>query len=360
MPRSCENIKKALDKQVLKIYLEWEKEAKKRLDSFLHQMKGKEKYDELQQKSSMHADFLSEKERKWQWPACYVAVATPTDNEDAYLDTGYDVHDAWARLRQRHAQECWDFVRKHQAACWQNSKDRMSADALLVELRDRIQQFYVAQGDMVLPGAAEKALSFAKDFVDDWLRAHWAVKKKAYDDKRAQLLKAQHAKEHAQTDYMNMDPCQVLFSVLLQRESKNGLITIDRHRDPLLALYIDNNPDVKDKYNIKFKDKTGDRNGKNKYNHQNPSQSRSSSRSSRSSSRKSGTSRTSSRSSGSGLQKNQGKGKGKGKGKGRGSGKGKKKSTGIRDRPGTPMPSPTQSPRVRFADHPRKNQKKRS
>ena len=55
---------------------------------------------------------------------------------------------------------------------------------------------------------------------------------------------------------MNMDPCQVLFSVFSQQESKNGWITIERHRDPLLARYFDNDPDVKAKYNIKFMDKT--------------------------------------------------------------------------------------------------------
>ena len=92
---TCDGIRKQLDKQSLKIYQDWELEAKKRVESFLQQIKLQDKYNELHEQGKIHADLMAEKQRKWQWPAYYVEQATSmTDDQNSC-----DIHEEWARMR---------------------------------------------------------------------------------------------------------------------------------------------------------------------------------------------------------------------------------------------------------------------
>ena len=201
-------------------------------------------------------------------------------------------------------------------------------------------EFYLKQGDLVLPDVRDHVLSLAKPYVVDWFRVNWADRKKVFDEQCEKQKKAKDEKEKAKTSYDEMNPSQVLFGVLLQQKSKGGQVTIDRRRDPLLAMFVDNNPEIKKQYNVKF------------------GHSRTSSRGRSASSRSNDSSRRSSRPSSQSSRRSSGKGKSKGKGKGKKGGKEGKR--GIRDRPGTPIPSPrSASPHVSFKGGKRKKEKKK-
>eukprot|EP00929_Paragymnodinium_shiwhaense_P039491 TRINITY_DN20722_c1_g1_i1.p1 TRINITY_DN20722_c1_g1~~TRINITY_DN20722_c1_g1_i1.p1 ORF type:complete len:381 (+),score=72.51 TRINITY_DN20722_c1_g1_i1:84-1226(+) len=79
-----------------------------------------QKYEDMELKhAALHGRFLSESDFAWQFPAEYKQLARQTvferdvlGNDDVPMD-GYDIDAVWRELRQRHAEECREFVLQH-------------------------------------------------------------------------------------------------------------------------------------------------------------------------------------------------------------------------------------------------------
>ena len=264
-----------LDPRVQNIMRQLSKEWDRRIERLFHQRNLKSKYDGIEAAGSVHHDFAVEGDREWQFAKEYKAVATPSSletsnaqHDDAPM-RAYDLEQAWRTMRQKHAKECWVFVKQHQAQFLQHlehttsqSYFKQEAAAKITEYTDQLRGHYSSDATKRL---IERALIWTelktRSSMGFW--SEKAASSKAKEQKRKQEL------DKAQASYESMD-ARALFAALTleaqgvkkqqdgsDRQKRGKPITV--HKNSALGSILNQFEPIAKMYNIQVKDNRGSR-----------------------------------------------------------------------------------------------------
>ena len=296
-----------------------------------------DKYSRLVDENKLHAHFQAEAAFKWQFAKRYIAQAqplAPDGSGTAMTDESYDLLADWEEMRQRHAQECFAFVRIHQERCLKMYDEEVSCETLQRKLADKVVA-WLAQHGYNDAGIAESMVHKSKQFVDSLVRLERPKVQNRIDKDKELKQKRDQALLDATCKWESLDVKDVLSPALLELASRGPArgkpLTVKE--DSALAFLVKDNAELQEKHRIKItssavrvptpkhKPKPSPRRGR--ATDRSPSRHRPTSilKGSRSPSK----SRASSRVSFADGAKGKGKGKGKGQGKGRGKGRGRSK-----------------------------------
>ena len=131
---------KRIDPGLRKIVQDFEKEAKKKLEQLHDQKRLKTKYEQQAADDVLSPHLQKEAEHKIQLLKGYVLQAKPVNCEkDDDMGDDYNVEAAWKELRKRHALECQEFIWQHQARQLEWITRECQADALGLNLKDKLE-----------------------------------------------------------------------------------------------------------------------------------------------------------------------------------------------------------------------------
>lgn len=135
-----QDILKVAEPGVRQILKEWRAEFQLKARAFVAQSQVWNRYQTQAANGGLIAPFSDEVSRSWKWPSSYVAIAKPTVNEGVSTQPGkpYDVSDAFAALRFRHAQEAQEFVLAHQKACLDHLASELALPVQTHALLERV------------------------------------------------------------------------------------------------------------------------------------------------------------------------------------------------------------------------------
>eukprot|EP00438_Fugacium_kawagutii_P018312 Skav212461 [mRNA] locus=scaffold385:231238:232164:+ [translate_table: standard] len=198
-----------------KVFETFEKEAKHTFEAWETQKKLLEKYSKLSEENRLHNHLQSEAGFKWQWTKLYLATAQPVAVELDMHQEGYRVADSWARMRRKHAEECFQFVRQHQQQCIVLYENQISLPVLKQRLSDQLDVWFAGQAydDEAFRMALKQR---ASQFVEAFVRATRPkiqtrmAKDKGLQEKRGQALL------EAKSKWEEMDVKDVLSPALFE------------------------------------------------------------------------------------------------------------------------------------------------
>ena len=358
----------SLDPALKSVMSKWRVDFCKDLSHFATQTELSEKYDKIQAHGEIMKQFGEESKRKWQWPKAYEAVAQPISSiEDEQIDEShvYDINEAWAGLRRRHALECQSFIMHHQKQALALFANKVSVASVQQNVDDLWEDSKGKFGSLHSESSLRASQGSCRRLMQMVMRDEVPKMKSRLQEAADHRNKREAAVLDAETKYQQMDPQQLIALLQLDgqavrvktRGSWAKQVTICKGSE--LAGLVKQFPDLENFFDIKIVDKiplsssrTSSRpkpckgraptpfprhRGSSQNSRSSSKQSRSSGRS-RSASKSKRTSRsTSRRPTSTERKKGNGKGgkpngKGHGKGKGKGKHKGKKGDNGIKKR----------------------------
>ncbi|OLP85230.1 hypothetical protein AK812_SmicGene33790 [Symbiodinium microadriaticum] len=208
-----------LDPRVQNIMRQISKDWDRRIERLFHQRNLKSKYDSIDAAGSVHHDFAVEGDREWQFAKEYKAVATPSELERSSAEQGdapmraYDLEHAWRSMRQRHAKECWMFVKQHQSQFLQHLEHtttqqyfKQEAIAKIAEYTEQLKGYYSSD---VVKRLTDKALVWTELKTRSSM-GFWSEKTASM---KAKQQKRQQELDKAQASYESMD-ARALFAAL--------------------------------------------------------------------------------------------------------------------------------------------------
>eukprot|EP00929_Paragymnodinium_shiwhaense_P022465 TRINITY_DN14350_c0_g1_i1.p1 TRINITY_DN14350_c0_g1~~TRINITY_DN14350_c0_g1_i1.p1 ORF type:complete len:428 (+),score=66.28 TRINITY_DN14350_c0_g1_i1:254-1537(+) len=201
---------KVLDKCSQKVALDMRARIQKRITALGHHDDTAKKYPE----GKLQKLFQTEAEHAWQWPAEYKlfvdatgceAPAAPAEGDQAMVtQEGYDVKQAWLKLRKHHAWQCQAFLRAHSLALVQKLTGLLEPKNLEKENKAAVVTFYAPKesNNYTQP---EKEYFMQKVLGFVWLARRQLLSisghaKKVFEEavaKRVQALQEAHALYHA-------------------------------------------------------------------------------------------------------------------------------------------------------------------
>lgn len=121
----------AIDPSLATEPAQWAKEYRSSLNHAVTQQGLQHKYQDLEATGETHKQFQMEALKKWQWPDPFKAKARKMTTTRPVLNEGeqdeyelpaenappFNVEEAFAAMRKRHAKECHDFVLAYQRQC---------------------------------------------------------------------------------------------------------------------------------------------------------------------------------------------------------------------------------------------------
>ncbi|CAE7347299.1 unnamed protein product [Symbiodinium microadriaticum] len=218
-----------LDPRVQNIMRQLSKDWDRRIERLFHQRNLKSKYDSIDAAGSVHHDFAVEGHREWQFAkeykalttkaAEYKAVATPSELERSSTEQGdapmraYELEHSWRSMRQRHAKECWMFVKQHQSQLLQHFEHtttqqyfKQEAIAKIAEYTEQLKGYYSSDSVKRL---TDKALVWTELKTRSSM-GFWSEKTASM---KAKQQKRQQELDKAQASYESMD-ARALFAAL--------------------------------------------------------------------------------------------------------------------------------------------------
>ena len=335
------------------VLAQWAKDYKSTLQHYFTQKSLQQKYGDLQAAGDLHKQFQTEAQKTWQWPATFkphakkLAQCLPTLTENQQepfqmtddSSTPFDIDQAFTELRQRHAQECHNFVLAYQRQCVAYFEREVHVTLQRIKLEDLLTSWFVKYAGVLSEDARTSMRSLAMQFADVTFRTEQPRAMERHEKDRAQKQKQREELLKAEAEYRLMDVNKLLATAVLefgalQSQSYSANRQSKLPKDGALAFLSKQYPELAKKYNLVVSKK--DHRDSNK-NPKPSTRSRSASRASstksarnsstkskavkkphghRSTSRKSATSSKASSRNRSNPKKGSGKGKGKGKGKG--------------------------------------------
>ena len=264
-----------LDPRVQNIMRQISKDWDRRIERLFHQRNLKSKYDSIDAAGSVHHDFAVEGDREWQFAKEYKAVATPSELERSSAEQGdapmraYDLEHAWRSMRQRHAKECWMFVKQHQSQFLQHLEHtttqqyfKQEAIAKIAEYTEQLKGYYSSD---VVKRLTDKALVWTELKTRSSM-GFWSEKTASM---KAKQQKRQQELDKAQASYESMD-ARALFAALTleaqgvkkqqdgsDKHKRGKPITV--HKNSALGSILNQFEPIAKMYNIQIKDNRGSR-----------------------------------------------------------------------------------------------------
>ena len=353
---------------------EWSKEYRTVLQHRASQTALQQKYMDLVDAGDLHKQFRDDSNKTWQWPALFKAEAKEVTTHKAVLANGeedvfadidtdhpFDLDIAFKALRQKHAQECQDFVFTYQRQCVDFFTRRADPQMQKKLLEDRFQAWAHKNASVLSSGAKSAMQSLVAQFADLTFRTEQPKAISRHEKERAKRVKQREELTKAEAEFRLLDVNKLLAMAMLEQTTLSSKSSTNRHHvvppNGALAYFLKQHPELAEKYKLTthkqgaqpkprkpFADKTRDR-------------SKSSRKSSASSVGRRSASRTSAKSNGSKSGRSISRGSQSSKkndrnhkGKGRGRGKGSKKAVRVQ----TPAPrknwlgQPGQCKRIRL------------
>lgn len=240
-----------VDPALQKVFEAFEKEARHTFEAWETQKKLLEKYSKLSEESRLHNHLQSEADFKWQWTKLYLATAQPVSVEQDMHGEGYSVADSWARMRRKHAEECFQFVCQHQQQCVALYENQVSLPALKQRLFDQLDVWFAQQAydDEALRMALKQR---ASQFVEAFVRAtRPKIQTRMAKDKDLQEKREQALLE-AKSKWEEMDVKDVLSPALFELVDARQKRSVNIKADSALAFLVKDNEELCKKHNVKF------------------------------------------------------------------------------------------------------------
>ena len=304
-----------IDKRVNKIIAEWKADIKNSMDAFETHSLLSDKYNQTE--DWLHPHFQKESRFPWPLPKKYLAIAEQQDIGDQVMaiSPDYDAELEWRQMRERHARECMNWVKAHQAKCVEFFQNEIQKVNIAQNLYDRLEIWAME----FLPDA--KSMRFHKEqaniIIDEFYRTVIPEVKSRIKKDREKKEKRITALAEAEAERQATDPQQLQALAMIEALRSQTKGKQDGKKKQIILptegaihfLLKDATPDVLKQAGITF----------NQNSTRSPRPSRSNSNTTarnRSRNRSRSSSRHSSRSSkGKGKKNRKGKGKGKNKGK---------------------------------------------
>ena len=244
-----------VDPALQKLFEEFEKEAKHVFEAWETQKKLLEKYLKLKEDGRFHNHLQSEADFRWQWTKLYLAKPQPISADQGMMGVPYSVAEEWARMRRKHAEECFDFVCKHQQQCVAIYEHEVSLPVLKQRLQDRLDAWFAEQAydDMELREALKQR---ASQFVDSIIRAtRPKIQTRMAKDKDLQQKREQALLE-AKSKWEEMDVKDVLSPALFELLDAKQKRSFNIKEDSALAFLVKDNEELCKKHKVKIVSET--------------------------------------------------------------------------------------------------------
>ena len=215
-----------------------------------------DKYSRLVGENKLHAHFQAEASFKWQFAKRYIAQAQPLAPDGSgtvMTDEPYDLLADWEEMRQRHAQECFAFVRIHQERCLKMYDEEVSREALQRKLGDKVLA-WLAQHGYNDAGIAESMVQKSKQFVDSLVRLERPKVQNRIDKDKELKQKREQALLDATCKWESLDVKDVLSPALLELASRGSARSkpLTVKEDSALAFLVKDNVELQEKHRIKI------------------------------------------------------------------------------------------------------------
>lgn len=163
----------------------------------------------------MHPHLQSEAAHQWQFTKLYACHAQPVQCEGIMDDSSYDIAEAWAEMRKRHAEECFKFIVQHQEQCVQLYDQEVEIPRLQQNLEDKLEAWFAdreyndAQIQHVMKAKA-------RQFVENMVRAEKPKIQSRMAKEKENQAKREQALTEATSKWESMDVKDVLSPALLE------------------------------------------------------------------------------------------------------------------------------------------------
>ena len=120
------------------ILTKWHKDFKHLISDFTDSSELQQRYECETSHRKLMKSFQKEADRPFQFKEAYQKKAVPLDAFDSHwtAEQTYDVAKSWTLLRMKHAQECQEFIVKHNAAAVRFFEGRLAANVVNKSLSD--------------------------------------------------------------------------------------------------------------------------------------------------------------------------------------------------------------------------------
>ncbi|CAE7856385.1 unnamed protein product, partial [Symbiodinium necroappetens] len=145
-------------------------------------------------------------------------------------DEPYDLLADWEEMRQRHAQECFAFVRIHQERCLKMYDEEVSCEALQRKLGDKVVA-WLAQHGYNDAGIVESMVHKSKQFVDSLVRLERPKVQNRIDKDKELKQKRDQALLDATCKWESLDVKDVLSPALLELARQRRVTGETSHQD---------------------------------------------------------------------------------------------------------------------------------
>ena len=174
-----QDLLKQVDPTLQNELTEWSKGYRTVLQHLASQTALQQKYMDLVDAGDLHKQFRDDSNKTWQWPALFKAEAKEVTTHKAVLANGeedvfadidtdhpFDLDIAFKALRQKHAQECQDFVFTYQRQCVDFFTRRADPQMQKKLLEDRFQAWAHKNASVLSSGAKSAMQSLVAQFAD--------------------------------------------------------------------------------------------------------------------------------------------------------------------------------------------------
>ena len=240
-----------VDPALQKVFLDFEKEAKHVFEAWETQKKLFEKYSKLNEEGRLHNHLQAEADYKWQWTKLYLAKAQPVSDDQDMVEDGYNVAEDWARMRRRHAEECFELICKHQKQCVALYEQEVSLAVLQQKLTDRLDAWFAEQAfdDLEVQRVLKQR---ACQFVQSFVRATRPnIQTRMAKDKEQQQKREQVLLE-AKSKWEEMDVKDVLSPAFLELLDAKQKRSCKIKEDSALAFLVKDNEELCRRHNVKI------------------------------------------------------------------------------------------------------------
>lgn len=183
--KTFQDILETLDPELKSIFVLWRKQFRATVAVYISLSRKYSKLQDVASKGELVQPFSRDARQTWDWPEIYLSVAQPlqspdfdhavdpngemdsSDNADvSTAPKSYDVNEAFAELRKKHAWESQTFVLSHQKACVEKLLENLSLECQSKMLQSRIDAWVVEQRQLHPSQVKQELESQAKAFVE--------------------------------------------------------------------------------------------------------------------------------------------------------------------------------------------------
>ena len=242
-----------IDPGLKKVFEDFAKETEHLFAAWATQKTLSEKYTALQSDNKLHPHFQAEASFKWQFTKLYASHAKPVDCEEQMADDDYELPVAWAELRKKHANECFQFVCQHQERCLQVYDNAVSQTSLQLQLSDKVEAWF-AEHEFNDVSIKRVMLQKTVPYVESLIRLKRpSIQARMNKNKQIQQ-KRQQALTDAMTKFESMDVKDVLSPALFELAKLGGSRKkpVTLKDDSALAFLVKDNPELQEKYGLKI------------------------------------------------------------------------------------------------------------